>query len=688
MAVTVRDLIIVLETFFPGHLSLHQALYVLVLMGSLFPLLRLHQTQRRQPRQPRETAWMKTITQTLRDALYTEDPLLTFDEASTISTKLAHDFEAILEFIGLGAPIPHHPPSLVPRAKIILCSTYTTCIRCPPGLHPQSLCRREKLQEVRVLDADFTWQDAYLFVAHCPACKTDYLPDKIMFKPVGDQPKMQTLIFDPPFLRVSKHGIWVHRKIAMSQERALVHFHAGWANFTAWMNETIKGDTSLTNRQTQRLFLEHFARRLLLAHHVLNFRCAANPNSADFAAYVRDAIGKDGGVIASSMEHACINCLHRKRYRVDLVSEGMEFDGEDNRVIGLDADLEVPGEDDLGPGDLPPGLRLQPVNQEHVPNGPRGYVRMAVMDGKTICHRICAIGECRKPLVNYKDGRFCRDHLGMHNICGIIPCGEPVRSAGALICNSPEHIAWHNKYAARFSRLSYPGVRRVVRRQNERRENGESSIGPQLDVRLPDLGDTASEDVVHTFRARSCYCLQTVQWACGVPIGWGKCYRSESPSQVLKILDTIWANFPGSKPSFIAYDNACNLLRHIVTQDDENPWLTSTKFIVDAWHYIGHQASDILCRIWCNPAPANGSQPDLLIVQEDNNGNKHTTRAFNTETAEQLNSWLDGFEAQLRQMTDVNYDFYVHVWFMLYKEAVEERIQSKGQSLPDDFWDV
>lgn len=73
-------------------------------------------------------------------------------------------------------------------------------------------------------------------------------------------------------------------------------------------------------------------------------------------------------------------------------------------------------------------------------------------------------------------------------------------------------------------------------------------------------------------------------------------------------------------------------------------------------------------------------------MQEDANGNKHTTRAFNTETAEQLNSWMDGFEAQLRQMTDVNYDFYVHVLFMLYKEAVEERIDKKNQHIPEDFW--
>jgi hypothetical protein len=85
---------------------------------------------------------------------------------------------------------------------------------------------------------------------------------------------------------------------------------------------------------------------------------------------------------------------------------------------------------------------------------------------------------------------------------------------------------------------------------------------------------------VHTFKAKTTYCLQTIQLACGFPIGWGKCYRSESTPQVLAILNQIWEHHPNSRPSFIAYNDACDLLRHIVTQNPNDPWL-STKFIVD-----------------------------------------------------------------------------------------------------------
>lgn len=72
----------------------------------------------------------------------------------------------------------------------------------------------------------------------------------------------------------------------------------------------------------------------------------------------------------------------------------------------------------------------------------------------------------------------------------------------------------------------------------------------------------------------------------------------------------------------------------------------------------------------------------------DANGRTHTTRAFNTETAEQLNAWLNGFEAQLRQMSATNFDFCVHVLMLLYKETVEGRILKKERTLLDEFWDA
>jgi len=38
-------------------------------------------------------------------------------------------------------------------------------------------------------------------------------------------------------------------------------------------------------------------------------------------------------------------------------------------------------------------------------------------------------------------------------------------------------------------------------------------------------------------------------------------------------------------------------------------------------------------------------------------------------------------------MTDVNFNFFIHVLFLLFKELTEERIAKKKQELPDELWD-
>ncbi|KAJ7722911.1 hypothetical protein B0H14DRAFT_3623551, partial [Mycena olivaceomarginata] len=373
---------------------------------------------------------------------------------------------------------------------------------------------------------------------------------------------------------------------------------------------------------------------LLFHNKHATFTCEGQPSTRSLTEVVRATIGENGGVLATAMSHGCVECTHIKRYRSDLINEGVVLGADLDDVAGIAASANDNNAPELAADDAVD--QLGSPHQQAAPQAgtPRGYIRLAVMDGKTIQHCL--------------------------------------------------HIAWQQQYNNRFSRLSFPGIQRVIRHQQTAADNG--GVIPALRIELGPLGDTPGDQVVHTFRAKSTYCLQTAQWACGFPIGWGKCYRSESPPQVLAILDRIWLDHPESNPSFVAYDDACSLLRHIVTQDPHSAWLRTTKFVVDAWHYIGHRATDILCRLWCNPAPMNGSQPDLILVEEDANGTKHQTRAFNTKTAEQLNSWLNGFESQLRQMSDVNYDFFIHVLMMIYAKRVKKQVDTKDLGLSDEFW--
>lgn len=168
--------------------------------------------------------------------------------------------------------------------------------------------------------------------------------------------------------------------------------------------------------------------------------------------------------------------------------------------------------------------------------------------------------------------------------------------------------------------MTFEGVQRVIRQQVRAAEEGEPGV--QLRPQLPDIDRRPGNEVEHVFRPRAVYCIETLQWACGYPIVWTKFYKSESTRDVYKFLNDVWDD-PSTYPSFVAYDKACALLSHLQTSHADSLWFQSTRFIVDTWHYIGHSAEDILCRTFCNPAPADGSQPDLILERADVNSVLH-----------------------------------------------------------------
>ncbi|KAF8512191.1 hypothetical protein JB92DRAFT_2723848 [Gautieria morchelliformis] len=449
---------------------------------------------------------------------------------------------------------------------------------------------------------------------------------------------------------------------------------------------TVAGDELLTVRQVQKMYVEHFARWLLVARASDTFRylcCYDHHVDIVFPLYFQQLVG--GGV----KEHTCQECTHRKRHFSDfedlaaLAVEAVEAMARNrNGVVVEVCPPRVPRAD--APQERAPHLdpNSLPVQEEPGPGIMWGWVHIAVMDGKTMVHRICAVKDCRGALLNYRDGRFCEEHIALGGICGVNGCELAGTNQDAMTCGNADHMEVFTQWQGRFFRESFLGIHRglgVCRALHPQHQVGIVRVH-----RPQDMWNPEDLDVGHTFRVRHIYCLQTLQWACGVPIGFGKCYGSESTPQVCAqfhfsdVPHTIW-------PTSIHVLNACSLLCHMARQNINEPWLDSTCFIVDAWHYINHQLSDLLCRTRCNPSPRNGSQPDLLLQTTDpTTGRTQAAWAFNTEAAEQLNAWLDGFEAQLRQMSDFNYDFTIQVGLLLYKEKREREIDSKGLTLLEE----
>ena len=132
------------------------------------------------------------------------------------------------------------------------------------------------------------------------------------------------------------------------------------------------------------------------------------------------------------------------------------------------------------------------------------------------------------------------------------------------------------------------------------------------------------------FVAPCFYCVETIAAPCGVVIAWTMFARAESPTNILRWLESVYPT-PNLRPNYICIDKACLVLRTAISNGSWTVWKQTSRFIVDSYHYINHRTTDYLCRKWCNPAPLNGSAPNLVVVEYDNVGNPHYKRAFNTQ---------------------------------------------------------
>ena len=182
------------------------------------------------------------------------------------------------------------------------------------------------------------------------------------------------------------------------------------------------------------------------------------------------------------------------------------------------------------------------------------------------------------------------------------------------------------------------------------------------------------------------YCVETICAPCGVVIAWAKFAKAESPSNILNFLSSVYPE-EETRPDYICIDKACLVLRSAISQGFWEQWKNTSRFIVDSYHYSNHRTSDNLCQTWCNPAPLDGSAPNLVITGRSDNGQLYQKRAFNTQACEQLNAWLGGFEAILKRMTPGNFNWFLHT--MLYYHTVhtikrQERKEAANNDSSDD----
>ena len=217
--------------------------------------------------------------------------------------------------------------------------------------------------------------------------------------------------------------------------------------------------------------------------------------------------------------------------------------------------------------------------------------------------------------MNSRGGVFCELHQHQFGArCHVQNCTN-YKVAGTKACLSHQNL-W-TKHVQQHKRQTLPGARRVFQQPNTQ----------------PAHDDEPTEEFQRKtyFSPSRFYCVETICAPCGVVIAWAKFPKSESPTNILAFLESV---FPveESRPDYICIDKACAVLRTAIANGSwDQIWKKTTRFIVDAYHYINHRTTDHLCRKWCNPAPLDGSAPNLVIIEKDRDGNNYYKRAFNTQ---------------------------------------------------------
>src|SRR6266511_1022953 len=137
---------------------------------------------------------------------------------------------------------------------------------------------------------------------------------------------------------------------------------------------------------------------------------------------------------------------------------------------------------------------------------------------------------------------------------------------------------------------------------------------------------------VDYFRAARFYCVERICAPCGVVIAWTKFANSDSSTKGLKFLKDTYPQ-KNTRPDYICIDKACVVLRTSLTNGSWMDWRDTSHFTVDSYHYTNHHVEDFMCRKYCNPAPLDGSAPNLVIEAETDKGVKYLKRAFNTQVS-------------------------------------------------------
>ncbi|TFK58893.1 hypothetical protein BDN72DRAFT_781447 [Pluteus cervinus] len=543
--------------------------------------------------------------------------------------------------------------------QTVICQT-TTCPKNPLTQYTKA----DSIPTVTLVKDFQIYENAQVLSAHCDICRTIYYADHESFvKPDGA--KERVYLNDAPYLKLGSN-IWVDRLCSKAVVNAVYNFHASTSAYSEFWNSTFVQShhkkAKLSFPQVWQCFVQETV-RVVAAASDKTLILEDKIRIKDITKGAYEMLGANG-VISAATGHECSECSQPYRATPDVIS------GDGSEIVGMDVNAGV----------APPSTNtttVQPDGDIEMEDGTveQGLVKMVVVDGIVMGPKHCAFGDgqCNEELENARGGAFCSYHHWLQgHKCRIVGCRNAI-VGNTQACDDHQN-EWKN-FQTHRKKQDQSGFRRALRRS----ENNLEWLPESLRGRQPHDEPATETARKNYFTAPHFYCVETICAPCGVVIAWAKFTKSESPTNILHFLETVFPT-PESKPSYIAIDKGCLVMKHAIAQNKWDTWKDTTRFIVDSYHYINHRVSDVFCRNWCNPAPANGSAPNLVIVGE-HNGLQYYKRAFNTQACEQLNAWLGGFELILKKMTISNFNWFLHAMLFYHTQHILKKQQAQADNV-------
>jgi hypothetical protein len=599
---------------FGPTISLPTVIILLLSMTNNTELLSLHFKQAEKNKKNKSTSWIKCLARAVKEQLGDDNTKTLFSEAelslfetsairdpdiTSLAEKLGQFSQALeiypynqkRKFTGTLQSISHD----CIKPALLICPNSAVCLTA--GCNHSSLHQKSRLRDipcVTLIKGTNVYSNVQLLSGQCNKCETIYYADHERTPASEGTEAMKFFINSAKYLKVGQK-LWVDREFSTAVLNAIYNLHAsvtGWMNFfkDTYVNEGL----NLSRRHVWAAFIQESIRQISATSEI-DFFIQDMASIEEVTQSAFSILGQNG-VIFPAENHSCEECSQPYRARPDPIPTAEEIsNNSSHQRSGSEMNIDMQN------------------------------VTMRVIDGIVVGTKHCAYDNCTSDLINYRGGSFCQVHEHeFGDKCRVRDCTGTIIPSTMACAN---HQGLWNKYKVDHSTASLAGSRRMLNRHQENlpwHSRNDRENQPH-DEPTPDLPKKK-----HFFGPATFYCVETICAPCGVVVAWAKFARSESESNILAFLNQVYP-VKELRPNYICIDKACRVLKHIVAQGHWDEWSETTRFIVDSYHYQNHRKTDILCQTWCNPAPTDGSAPNLVITAKGSDGKLYQKRAFNTQ---------------------------------------------------------